>query len=74
VSFRNWLRRSSAAAASEDLLSQFRKDTAGKIVAGPLPVRVPFPKLGPSVFLMAQLTAESQAPALEFTYKRESRW
>lgn len=64
----------SAPARAEELLSQFRKDTAGKIVAGPLPVRVPFPQLGPSVFLMAQLTAESQAPVLEFTYKRESRW
>jgi hypothetical protein len=37
-------------ALSEDLLSQFRKDTAGRIVTGPLPVRVPFPHLGPRSF------------------------
>ena len=63
-----------AAAVAEDLLTQFRKDSAGRIVTGPLPVRVPFPELGPSVFLMSELTAESQAPSIEFAYKRDSRW
>lgn len=62
------------AAASEDVVAQFRKDTAGRAVTGPLPVRVPFPDLGPSIFLMSELTAESQAPSIEFSYKRDSRW
>jgi hypothetical protein len=63
-----------AAAASEDVIAQFRKDMAGRTVTGPLPVRVPFPDLGPRIFLMSELTAESQAPSIEFSYKRESRW
>jgi hypothetical protein len=56
------------------LVSQFSKDSGGRTVAGPLPVGVPFPEFGPTVFLMSELTAESQAPSLQFTYKRESRW
>jgi hypothetical protein len=59
---------------ADELVTQFRKDTAGRIVTGPLPVEVPFPEFGPSVFLVSELTAESQAPTLEFSYKRESRW
>ena len=56
------------------LVREFRKDTAGKAVVGRLPIRMPFPELGPRVFLMSELTAESKAPSIEFTYKREDRW
>jgi hypothetical protein len=63
-----------AAAEMDFLVSQFSKDSGGRTVAGPLPVGVPFPEFGPTVFLMSELTAESQAPTLQFTYKRESRW
>jgi hypothetical protein len=59
---------------SDELVAQFRKNTGGKTVAGPLPVRIPFPEFGPTMFLMSELTAELQAPSLEFSYKRESRW
>ena len=60
--------------ASDELASQFPKDFAFRTTAGPLPVRVPFPEFGPSVFLVSELTAELQAPSIEFSYKRESRW
>jgi hypothetical protein len=50
------------------------KDASGRTMGGPLPVHIPFPEFGPSVFLVSELTAEQQAPSLEFTYKRESRW
>jgi hypothetical protein len=61
--------------AADALVAQFQKDTGGgRIVAGPVPVQVPFPDFGPTVFLMSELTAESQAPSLEFSYKRENRW
>jgi hypothetical protein len=62
------------AAEADDLVAEFRKKTAGRTVTGSLPVRVPFPEFGPTVFLMSELTAELQAPSLEFSYKRESRW
>ena len=58
----------------DQLVAQYRKDNAGKSVTGPLPVQVPFPNFGLRVFLMSELTAESQAPSLQFTYRRESRW
>jgi len=61
-------------AGADELVAEFRKNTAGRTVTGPLPVRVPFPDFGPTLFLMSELTAELQAPSLEFSYKRESRW
>jgi hypothetical protein len=57
-----------------DLIERYRKEMAGRSITGPLPVSVPFPEFGTSVFLLSELTAELQAPALEFSYKRESRW
>jgi hypothetical protein len=60
---------------ADDLVADFRKQGGGgRYVAGPLPVRVPFPNFGPRVFLTSELTAELQAPSLDFSYKRGSRW
>jgi hypothetical protein len=64
----------SAESRSEDLVAQFRKDTGGRVAAGPLPVRIPFPQFGPLVFLLSELTPEAHAPSIDFSYKRESRW
>ena len=63
-----------SAGAEEDLVAKYRRESAGRTLAGPLPARVAFPRFGPSVFLMSELTAELQAPSIEFAYKRESRW
>jgi hypothetical protein len=46
----------------------------GRLFSGPMPVAVNFPEFGRALFLAAELTAELQAPSVEFTYKRESRW
>jgi hypothetical protein len=62
-----------APAVIDELVTQYQKDNAGR-VTGPLPVQVPFPDFGSSVFFVSELTAESQAPSLDFSYKRESRW
>jgi hypothetical protein len=61
-------------AATSDLVAQYRKDFAGRAVTGPLSLRVPFPRFGPTVFLMSELTVERQPPSIEFSYKRASRW
>jgi hypothetical protein len=50
------------------------KDSSGRTISGPLPVHIPFPEFGPTVFLVSELTAEQQALTVEFTYKRETRW
>ena len=63
-----------AGGSAVDLIEQFRKDSGGRTIAGPLPVTIPFPQFGASVFLMSELTAELTAPTLEFSYKREIRW
>lgn len=61
-------------APTDERVVQFSKDRAGRSVTGPLPVRIPFPQFGPSLFLTSELTAELQAPSLDFSYKRDSRW
>jgi hypothetical protein len=54
-------------------LDKFReKSKAGK-VAGILPIRVAFPAVGPSLFLVSELTAENQAPNAELSYQREKK-
>jgi hypothetical protein len=66
-------RRPATAAKSADQAG-IDLERAARTMAGPLPVHIPFPEFGPTVFLTSELTAELQAPSLEFTYKRESRW
>jgi hypothetical protein len=46
---------------------------AGGRAAGILPIRVDFPELGPSLFLVSELTAENQAPTADFNFQREKK-
>ena len=55
--------------ASRALLDRFRKEM-GRSAAGVLPVHVAVPTFGPSFFVVAELTAESHATALDITYER----
>lgn len=52
------------------LVDRFRTDVGGRTSVGTLPVHVAFPNFGSSVFLAAELTPESHAPALAFAFKR----
>jgi hypothetical protein len=38
-----------------------------------LPIRVSFPRFGPSLFLVAELTSENQTPVLELDYQRDKK-
>ena len=59
--------------ANKAALDKFReKSKAGK-VAGILPIRVSFPAVGPSLFLVSELTAENQAPNADLNYQREKK-
>jgi hypothetical protein len=59
--------------ANKAALDKFReKSKAGK-VAGILPIRVAFPAVGPSLFLVSELTAENQAPSADLNYQREKK-
>jgi len=53
------------------LVDRFRAETGGRTVAGALPVTVTFPQFGPSMFLASELTAESQVPQVELSFKRK---
>jgi hypothetical protein len=58
--------------ASKDfqaLVDRFQKET-GRTTTGIVPVRVRLPEFGPSIFLAAELTAETRPPSLELAYKR----
>ncbi|HYK22090.1 MAG TPA: hypothetical protein VEV42_15230, partial [Pyrinomonadaceae bacterium] len=38
-----------------------------------LPLRVTFPHVGPSIFLVSELTGENQAPSVEFDFQRDMK-
>jgi hypothetical protein len=60
-------------ASNQAALDKFReKSKAGK-VSGILPIRVEFLAVGPSLFLVSELTAENQAPNAELNYQREKK-
>jgi hypothetical protein len=54
----------------QGLVDRYQKEGRANRVAGVLPVQVPFPAYGPSVFLVSELTADASAPAVELAYKR----
>ncbi|MCU0241239.1 MAG: hypothetical protein MUF51_02310 [Vicinamibacteria bacterium] len=60
-----------AATVLKGLVDKFQKES-GRIArtTGILPVSIPFPAYGPTVFCLAELTAESTAPTIEFSYKK----
>src|SRR5262249_4838766 len=52
------------------LVDRYRREPAGRMLAGALPVHVTFPVFGPSIFLASELTEEGRAPSVELTFKR----
>ncbi len=59
-----------SSAGMQLLIDRFRNEIGGRTIAGTLPVDVTFPALGPSIFLVTELTAESRVPALELAIRR----
>jgi len=57
------------AASAKALVDQFRQEM-GRTKAGTVPVEVSVPAVGPSLFVVAELTAEMHAPVLSLEYKR----
>src|SRR5258706_12310258 len=62
-----------AQAANQAALDKFREKSKGGKVAGILPIRVAFPAMGPSLFLVSELTAENQVPNADLNYQREKK-
>jgi len=59
------------ALAGQALLDRYRREM-GRRTAGVIPVNVKVPEIGPAFFAVAELTPESQGPAIEIHYKRVS--
>lgn len=59
--------------ATQALLDTFRAKSLGGRVAGILPVKVPFPSFGPSIFLVSELTSENQLPSAELNFQRDKK-
>ena len=57
----------------QSLFDNFRMTLQGGKAAGILPISVDFPALGPSLFLVSELTAENQAPTADFNYQRDKK-
>ena len=51
------------------LLDRFQKE-AGRTRQGAVPIAIAFPSIGPSLFLAAELTAETQSPSLDIQYRK----
>jgi hypothetical protein len=62
-----------AAEGMQVLVERFQKEGRVARVAGALPVQVPFPPLGPSLFLASELTAEGRAPSLSLAYAQMTK-
>jgi hypothetical protein len=54
------------------LMDRFQRE-AGRTRQGVIPIAIAFPEIGPSLFLVAELTPETQSPAVEFLYRRTLR-
>jgi hypothetical protein len=60
-------------AETKQLVAKLRNEKRGARPARNLPLRVVFPHFGPSIFLVSELTAENQTPAIEFDFQRDRK-
>jgi hypothetical protein len=51
------------------LMDRLQKD-AGRTRQGVIPIAITFPAIGPSVFLAAELTPETQSPSVDILYRK----
>ncbi|HKE57472.1 MAG TPA: hypothetical protein VKB46_12240 [Pyrinomonadaceae bacterium] len=58
---------------TQQLVSQLHESKRSSGPARNLPLRVMFPHFGPSIFLVSELTSESQVPVMEFDFQRDKK-
>ncbi len=61
------------AAQHAALVDQYRASYSGGRTSRSLPVAVSFPTFGHSVYLVAELTQENHAPAIDLSYQKEKK-
>jgi hypothetical protein len=57
----------------QTLVDNFRMTFQGGKAAGILPIKVDFAALGPSLYLVSELTGENQPPSTDLNYQREKK-
>lgn len=60
-------------AETKQLVAKVREGSRASTPARNRPLRVVFPHFGPSIFLVSELTGESQTPVVEFDFQRERK-
>lgn len=58
---------------AQQLVSQLPVTKRSARPARNLPLRIVFPHIGPSIFLVSELTSENQTPAVEFEFSRDRK-
>jgi len=59
--------------AAQELVSHLQQSARGSRPTRNLPIRIAFPHLGPSIFLMSELTSENQTPSVELDFQRDKK-
>jgi hypothetical protein len=59
--------------STQTLVDNFRLTLQGGKAAGILPIKVTFAGLGPSLYLVSELTGENQSPSTDLNYQREKK-
>jgi hypothetical protein len=59
--------------SAQTLVEKFHASERGSRTAGVLPLTLKLPLVGPSVYLISQLTSESQVPTIEFSYQQDKK-
>ena len=59
--------------STQVLIDTFRAKSKAGRVAGILPIGVDFPSVGPSTYLVSELTSEGQFPAADLNYQRDKK-
>jgi hypothetical protein len=67
------LNQNATQAGTQALVDRFRARNEARRSAATLPIRISFPALGPSLFLVAELTGENQAPKVDFSFQEDRK-
>jgi hypothetical protein len=60
-------------AATQALVDRYRARSDGRKTAESLPIRVTFPAVGPSLYLVSELTGESKGAVVDLSYQKDRK-
>jgi hypothetical protein len=67
------LNNNAAQAATQALVDRYRAANDARKPTANWPVALAFPAVGPSLFLVSELTSENQVAGMQLSYQRESK-